>query len=56
MFKYNESKLERKSDCARVDDGADFDLAVLLIASRFNLAPNVARLVVERAGLGVSGD
>jgi hypothetical protein len=39
-----------------VDDGADCDLAVLLIASRFNLAPHVARLVVQHAGLGGTGD
>jgi hypothetical protein len=39
---------------AHVDDGADFDLA-LLIASRYRLPPHVARLVVRLAGLGRDG-
>jgi hypothetical protein len=36
------------------DDG-DFDLTAL-ISARFHLTPNVARLVIEHAGLGTCGD
>ena len=52
MLNYNELSQQCKPDHAAVDDGAD--LAVLIIASRFNLAPHVARLVVHHAGLGGS--
>jgi hypothetical protein len=30
----------------------DIDLAVLVVAKRFGLAPHVSRLIVELAGLG----
>ena len=53
MLRYNNCSPEGKSDYENVDDDAT-DLAVLLIASRFNLAPNIARLIVECAGLGAA--
>jgi hypothetical protein len=56
MLEITERQPERKSDHASVDDDRDRDLAVLLIASRFNLTVSVARVVCEHAGLGASDD
>jgi hypothetical protein len=55
MLHYNNGASERKTDDAITADGGA-DLAVLVIASRFNLAPSLARVIVECAGLGGCGD
>lgn len=56
MLHYNNCAFEDKPDLRSDDDGADFDLAVLFVASRFNVAPHLAKVIAECAGLGVTVD
>jgi hypothetical protein len=55
MLQYNNCPPGGKSEYGNVDDDAT-ELAVLLVAGRFNLPLNVARVVAEHAGLGGGGD
>jgi hypothetical protein len=53
MLQYNEQPLQGKQDR---DADEDFDLAVSIIAARFQLQPHIAKLVVGLAGLGAAED
>ncbi len=54
MIEIKELESAHKANHTHADDGADFDLAIL-IASRYRLPPHLARLVVRLAGLGRDG-
>jgi hypothetical protein len=54
MFEYNKRPPGRKPDHgnADIDDVTDAERAVVIIATRFALPLNVARLIAHHAGLG----
>jgi hypothetical protein len=55
MLQYNNCPPGGKPDHENIDDDAT-ELAVLLVAGRFNLPLNVARLIARHADLGSNED
>jgi hypothetical protein len=56
MTQYTRRPAWGKLDHSRIDDVTDAERAVTIIAARYRLPVNVARLLCEHASIGASED